>query len=176
MIAFGGRGRFVGHACFAAVLSFSTPPTSAHEIESPQFRQGLWSFQRTIERLRDAPHQNQLLTKEETTRCVNPSLAMKAIFASPSVGNCSSSKPERVDNRYVFANRCDYLGPVRTEIIFESDTSYTEINLLSVGSFPRKDVVVAQRIGDCDSAGGFQLMSSDGFRLSGTSKPAKLDR
>jgi hypothetical protein len=31
----------------------------------------------------------------------------------------------------------------------EGDAAYTEINELTVGNFPRKDIVVARRIGDC---------------------------
>jgi hypothetical protein len=171
------RGSFFTRACVAFLAIFSVSTAAADEVQSPQFRAGLWSFQRTIERIREAPHQNQLLIKEETTRCVNPSLAMKGIFASPNIGNCTSSKPEFTLDRYVFANRCDYLGPVRTEIIVDNDASYTEINVLSVGNFPRRDMVVAQRLGDCENpAPGYQLTSSDGFRLSGTSRPVKRDR
>lgn len=142
----------------------------ADEIESPQFRKGLWNFQRTLEHIRQAPHLNQLLAQEEMTRCVDPSLAMKAVFASPSIGNCSSSRPQLIDNRYIFANRCDFMGPVRTEITVESDVAYTELNVLTVGNFPRKDMVVARRFGDCDTAAGYRpSTTSDGFRLSSAS-------
>ena len=93
--------------------------------------------------MREAPHPNQLLLSEEMTRCVNPTLAMKGIFASPPIGNCTSSRPEQVDNVYIFAKRCDVMGPVRTEITVESDESYTEMNVLTVGNFPRIDFVAA---------------------------------
>jgi hypothetical protein len=86
------------------------------------------------------------------TRCVDPTNAMKDIFASPNVGSCRSTKPERVRNRYTFANRCDYLGPVRTDITVHSEEAYTELNVLKVGNFPKVDKVVAQRIGDCNVA------------------------
>jgi hypothetical protein len=59
-------------------------------------------------------------------------------------------RPERIANKYVFALRCDYMGPVRTTIDVESDAAYTEINELQVGDFPRKDTVVARRIAECD--------------------------
>jgi hypothetical protein len=156
----------------AGVAAFfsTTTLTKADEIESPQFRKGLWSFQRTLERIREAPHPNQLLIREEMTRCVDPSLAMKAIFASPSIGNCSSSRPEVINNRYVFSKRCDFMGPVRTEITVQSDEAYTELNTLTVGNFPRNDTVVARRIGDCDTAAGYRPSStSDGFQLSSSS-------
>jgi hypothetical protein len=168
------RSRRARLAVALASVAFSFISTvgsaKADEIESPQFRKGLWNFQRTLERIREAPNLNQLLVQEEMTRCVDPSLAMRGIFASPSIGSCTSSRPELIDNRYVFAKRCDFIGPVRTEIIVESDAAYTELNELTVGNFPRKDTVVARRVGDCDTAAGYQpSTTSDGFKLSSSS-------
>jgi hypothetical protein len=159
----------------AMLLTSTTAPVMADIIEAPQFRKGLWSFERTLERLREAPQPNQILVQETMTRCVDPSLAMKAIFASPSIGNCSSSRPELINNRYVFSKRCDFMGPVRTEITVESDGAYTELNVLTVGNFPRQDTVVAKRIGDCDTAAGYgPSTTSDGFQLSSSrSRPVR---
>jgi hypothetical protein len=166
-----GRARLaVAMAGVATFLISTSAPVKADEIEAPQFRKGLWSFERTLERIREAPHPNQLLVQEKVTRCVDPTLAMKAIFASPSIGNCNSSRPELINNRYIFAKRCDFMGPVRTEITVESLEAYTELNVLTVGSFPRKDIVVARRIGDCDTAAGYATSTtSDGFQLSSSS-------
>lgn len=83
------------------------------------------------------------------TRCVDPTVAMKATFSSPSVGNCVSAKPEKSDNKYTFSNRCDFMGPVSTVITVNSDESYTEVNELTVGKLPRTELVVAHRVGDC---------------------------
>ncbi|MBX9777189.1 MAG: DUF3617 domain-containing protein [Xanthobacteraceae bacterium] len=159
----------------ASFVVFASASARAETIETPQFRKGLWSFERTLERIREAPHLNQLLVHETVTRCVDPSLAMKHIFASPSIGNCNSSRPELVDNRYIFSKRCDFMGPVRTEIIVESDESYTELNVLTVGNFPRQDMVIAKRIGDCDTAAGYApSTTSDGFQLSSSrSRPVR---
>jgi hypothetical protein len=97
------------------------------------------------------------------TRCVDPTVAMKATFSSPSVGNCVSAKPEKSDNKYTFSNRCDYMGPVSTVITVHSDESYTEVNELSVGKLPRTELVVAKRIGDCQddvqSSGGSSVLA-----------------
>ena len=156
----------------AAILisPFAIVAAKADTVETPQFRPGLWTFQRTIERVREAPHQNQLILSEEMTRCVNPTLAMKGIFASPPIGNCTSSQPERINNRYVFANRCDAMGPVRTEITVDGDASYVEVNEVTVGRFPRLDIVVARRVGECDAVAGYQpSTTSDGFQLSSAS-------
>jgi hypothetical protein len=136
----------------AGLLAAPPSRAAADELQQPTFRKGLWSFQRTIEQIHGSQQRNSLLHKEQMMRCVDPSLAMKAIFASPPIGKCSSSKPVRIDNRYVFAVRCDYMGPVRTEIIVESDASYTEVNVLTVGALPRRDMVIARRLGDCERA------------------------
>ena len=84
------------------------------------------------------------------TACVDPTQAMKATFASPSVGNCVSAKPEKVANQYIFSNRCDYMGPVSTTITVNSADSYTEMNELTAGDLPRVELVVAKRLGDCE--------------------------
>jgi hypothetical protein len=181
MVTFGGGISFALAAGvgFAAIL-FSSGSVRSHDdvVETPQFRPGLWTFQRTVERVRQAPHLNQLIVSEEMTRCVNPTLAMKGIFASPPIGNCSTTKPERIDNRYVFANRCDLTGPVRTEITVDSDVSYVEVNELTVGNFPRIDIVIARRVGECDAAASYQpSTTSDGFQLSSAaSRPVRRIR
>ena len=83
------------------------------------------------------------------TRCVDPTHAMKATFSSSSIGSCHSSRPEKVNNKYIFSNRCDYMGPVSTVITVQSDEAYTEVNQVTVGKLPRTDLVIAKRIGDC---------------------------
>ena len=41
------------------------------------------------------------------------------------------------------------MGPVSTVITVQSDEAYTELNEITVGTLPRKDLVIAKRIGDC---------------------------
>jgi Protein of unknown function (DUF3617) len=113
----------------------------------PTFRKGLWKFVRTLEVVSHSGGGQKLLERE-MTRCVDPTMAMKATFASATIGNCHSSKPEKVNNRYIFSNRCDYMGPVSTVITVQSDEAYTEVNEITVG-LARKDLVVARRVGDC---------------------------
>ena len=113
----------------------------------PTFRKGLWKFVRTLEII-SRSNGHQKLMEREMTRCVDPTTAMKATFASAPVGSCQSSKPQKVNNRYIFSNRCDYMGPVSTVITVQSDEAYTEVNELMVGQH-RKDLVIAKRIGDC---------------------------
>lgn len=146
------RGTLVagGVLSLGLVCILAAPLSSAgtDSFTGPVFRKGMWHFERTIERV-VASHGRSLLAKQDATRCVNPTEAMRATFASPNVGTCHSAKPERVDNRYVFPMRCDYMGPVRTEITVESETAYVEVNELAAGQASRVDTVVAHRLGDC---------------------------
>jgi hypothetical protein len=124
----------------------------AEEFDGPVFKRGLWRFQRTLEIPGGASKARNLLHAEETVRCVDPTSAMKATFSSPDIGNCRSSAVAREDNHFTFANRCDYLGPVRTDITVLSEDAYTEINEVRVGGLRPVDKVIAQRIGDCQFA------------------------
>ena len=136
--------------CFCAGLAslasgaLSTQANAQDPYEVPSFRKGMWHFVRTL----DSKNKQRLLARE-ITRCVDPTHAMKATFSSPSVGSCVSSKPERTDNKYSFANRCDDMGPVSTVITVYNDASYTERNELTAGKLPRTELIVARRVGDC---------------------------
>jgi hypothetical protein len=140
----------------ALILSapvLSSPVLAEDGFGGPTFRKGLWKFVRTLEIVTHTNGRQKLLERE-MTRCVDPTLAMKATFSSAPVGGCHSSKAEKVNNRYIFSNRCDYMGPVSTVITVQSAEAYTEVNEIHVGQLPRKDLVIARRIGDCheDSA------------------------
>jgi hypothetical protein len=109
----------------------------------------MWHFVRTLELVVSSKNRQRLISRE-MTRCVDPTQAMKVTFSTAPVGNCVSARPERSGNKYTFANRCDYIGPVSTIITVHSDESYTEANELTVGKLPRSELVVARRIGDCE--------------------------
>jgi len=137
--------------CLAIALIAVGPLSSqakAEGFDGPSFRKGMWHFVRTLELVAHRKTKYRVLERE-MTRCVDPTVAMKATFSSPSVGNCVSAKPEKSDNKYIFSNRCDYMGPVSTVITVHSDESYTEVNELTVGKLPRTELVVAHRVGDC---------------------------
>lgn len=153
-----GLKTFTRRLVVGIALILAAPLTSSHALAEeafggPTFRKGLWRFVRTLEIVKQDVRQK--LLEREMTRCVDPTHAMKATFSSAPVGNCQSSRPEKVNNKYIFANRCDYMGPVSTVITVQSDEAYTEVNELVVGRLPRKDLVIAKRIGDCreDSPG-----------------------
>jgi hypothetical protein len=137
--------------CLAIALIAVGPVSSAAKaegFEGPSFRKGMWHFVRTLELVAHQKTKYRLLERE-MTRCVDPTVAMKATFSSPPVGNCVSSKPQKSDNKYTFSNRCDFMGPVSTVITVNSEESYTEVNELTVGKLPRTELVVAHRVGDC---------------------------
>ncbi|WP_426442484.1 hypothetical protein [Bradyrhizobium genosp. P] len=160
------QSKIVAHCLRVMVASFIAalvlvPQAQADEgFGGPTFRRGMWRFVRTLEIV---THSNvrQKLIEQEMTRCVDPTVAMKATFSSAPVGNCHSAKPEKVNNRFIFSNRCDYMGPVSTVITVQSEGAYTEVNQLSVGRLPRTDLVVAQRIGDCREDGAALAQSVD---------------
>lgn len=121
----------------------AVPAAAEPSFDGPTFRKGLWRFVRTLE---VAGH----VRTGDVTRCVDPTNAMRGTFSSPDVGKCRTARPDRVQNRYTFENRCDYLGPVRTDITVHSAEAYTELNILKSARFKTVDRVVARRIGDCD--------------------------
>ena len=138
---------------FSASLLACHGAAAEEGFNGPTFRKGMWRFIRTLEIVSPSNGRHKLLERE-MTRCVDPTQAMKATFSSPSVGSCHSSKPEKVSNKYIFSNRCDYMGPVSTVITVLGAEAYTEVNQVNVGQAPQTDRVVARRIGDCheDSA------------------------
>ena len=125
-----------------------------HAYEGPYFAKGMWKFERSLEvRSRNGvmPNAKHVRVDPPVTRCVDPTQAMKETFRPVSIGSCRSTHPERTKNTYRFARRCDYLGPVTTVIAVESETAYRETNEIAAGPSPKKEVVVARRIGDCTS-------------------------
>jgi hypothetical protein len=149
---------FVRSLSVVVALILAAPLLSSQEraeksFVGPTFRKGLWRFVRTLEIVKPQNVKQKLLERE-MTRCVDPTHAMKATFSANSIGTCHSSRPEKVNNKYIFSNRCDYMGPVSTVITVQSDEAYTEVNQVTVGKLPRTDLVIAKRIGDCreDSA------------------------
>jgi hypothetical protein len=142
------RGLAIMMAFSVAAPLLSSQALAEEAFGGPTFRKGLWRFVRTLEMV-NSKNIRQTLLERDMTRCVDPTHAMKATFSSAPVGNCHSSKPEKINNKYIFANRCDYMGPVSTVITVQSADAYTEVNEINVGRLSRKDLVIAKRVGDC---------------------------
>jgi hypothetical protein len=126
--------------CLLIVMAFTAIGPGSLEaraddgFEGPSFRPGMWHFVRIVELVLNENNKHRVLQRE-MTRCVDPTHAMKAIFSSPSVGNCVSAKPTKVD--------------VSTVITVDSEEAYTEIDALNVGELPKVELVVARRVGEC---------------------------
>jgi hypothetical protein len=136
----------------AIALFAATPACLAYD--GPTFRSGLWKFERTLQtdgRTTDRLQTSGLPIARETTRCVNPTQAMKGEFTP--FNACSTKDLRKTDKGYVFQKVCGGGTPIRTEIDVESDSAYTLINEGDIGKIPTKEIVVAHRVGDCRRRG-----------------------
>ena len=159
---------------FVTALMVAGPITQsrAEPFEGPSFRKGMWHFVRTIDLILHKKT-TQRLVQRELTQCVDPTHSMIATFASGPVGNCVSAKPEKANNKYTFANRCDFMGPVSTVITVHSEEAYTELNEATAG-LPKAELVVARRIGDCEDAPQPQAAVAVPLALAGATRPRIL--
>jgi hypothetical protein len=162
--------RLRAFSVFAIAISTFGPvagnsAAQSEELTKPRFRDGLWQFERTIEYVRRPPNQNLVLSKTTDTRCVDPNVAMIGIFASTNIGSCRSDSPQLFGNTYIFSNRCDFMGPVSTVLTAESEMSYTEVNELASEPLPKRDTVIARRVGDCQSSGGTRTSEASSSRI-----------
>ncbi len=142
-----GRRRVLVIAAAVALFA-ATPACLAYE--GPTFRIGLWKFERTLEI--DGKETNRLQTSglliaREMTRCVDPTSAMKAAFTA--FGVCKTKDVRKTDGGYVFQKICGRLAPIETQIDVKGDSAYTEINQGNMGKISSKEIMVAQRVGDC---------------------------
>lgn len=154
------------HAAAALVLALFMSIVflggQVNAYDGPVFLKGAWLFQRSTESVTRhwlLPNARRVKVDPPVVRCVNPTEAMIETFRASSVGSCQSTPPEIQETTFTFAQRCDYLGPVRTVITVQGETSYRETNELLSSPSPKVDIVVARRIGDCGSTA--ELGSTD---------------
>ena len=87
-----------------------------------------------------------LLYARQITRCVNPSRALQAATAQ---GLCKTRDLRQRDHTYDFEKVCGSGAPVKTTINIKNDSDYTEINEGRIGGIESKEIIEAQRLGDC---------------------------
>jgi hypothetical protein len=112
----------------------------------------LWNFERTIETNGEPTNRLQtsgLPIDRDTTRCVDPTHALKLELARPQFGVCSVKDLRKTDHGYVFEKICSGATPIKTELNVESDSAYTEVNEGTIGKISTKETLVARRVGDC---------------------------
>jgi hypothetical protein len=162
------------------LCGLSGTSASADEFDGPSFQRGLWRFERMISNGGGGANlpSATFVSSQVVTRCVDPTNAMRETFKPAAIGNCRSAKPEKTNNRYVFALRCDFMGPARTTIEVESATAYVEINEFLVTKPSKTETIIARRIGDCGdgapAAVALDTPPAQGFGLSSAeSRPVR---
>src|SRR6202051_2864703 len=136
----------------AAACALFAAGSESFAHDGPTFRTGLWKFERTLEtngKPTDRRQPSGLLIDRQTTRCANPTNALKAEFTPLEVGVCNTRDLRKTDNGYVFQKVCGRAAPIKTEINIKSDSAYTVINEGNMGKIAAKETVAAQRVGDC---------------------------
>jgi hypothetical protein len=118
----------------------------ARADEPPEFRQGLWQFDRTIGG-----------QKLQTKSCTNPSEDMKRQDTILEKGGCKSSPGKRSGNAYTFSVDCAVTTPgsnpmnvhSTSVMTVESDSAYNvDITTTGAGT-STQERLVARRVGDC---------------------------
>ena len=139
-----------GLALAAAAIALVAATPACLADDAPTFRGGLWKFERTLEtdgqvtnRLQD----NGLPIRQEITRCVNPTSAVKAEFTPFEA--CKPQDLQKTDGGYALQRICGGSSPIKTQIDVKSGSAYTAINEGNIGKMSTKETVVARRVGDC---------------------------
>jgi Protein of unknown function (DUF3617) len=136
----------------AAACALLATSSASFPYDGPTFRSGLWKFERTLEtdgKPNDRLQTSGLPIDRQMTRCVDPTLELKAEIAPPPAGGCTTKDLRKTNDGYVFQKICGGTAPIRTEINVEGDSAYTLVHEGSIGKIPTKETVVARRVGDC---------------------------
>ena len=141
-----------------AVAACALLATSSESFadNGPVLRGGLWKFERTLATNGEPTNRLQtsgLPINRDTTRCVDPTSALKLELARRQFGVCDVKDLRKTDDGYVFEKVCSDATPIKTEINVKSDSAYTEVNEGSIGKMSTKETLVAHRIGDCHHPG-----------------------
>jgi hypothetical protein len=143
-------------AVAAAVCALLAAKSASFADDGPVLRGGLWKFERTIETNGESTNRLQtsgLPIDRDTTRCVDPTAALKLELAPLQFGVCSVKDLRKTDGGYVFEKICSGGTPIKTELNVESDSAYTEVNEGTIGKISTKETLVAHRVGDCHPPG-----------------------
>ena len=137
-------------AIATACAVFAPSPASAYD--GPTLRPGLWQFERTLEtdgKPTDRLETNNLPIDPQMTRCVDPTVTLKAEFTPRKVDACGIKDLQKTDDGYTFQRICRGLSPIKTKINIKGDSAYTVINQGNIGKLSSTEIVVARRVGDC---------------------------
>jgi len=93
----------------AAACALLATSSASFAYDGPTFRSGLWKFERTLEtdgKPNDRLQTSGLPIARQMTRCVNPTLELKAEFTPLKTGGCSTKDLRKTDDGYVFQKVC----------------------------------------------------------------------
>jgi hypothetical protein len=128
-----------------AVFAFALA-LPAHAQDLPQFRKGMWEFDRTVDAGTGRP---QALKSQ---RCTNPTDDLRKQNAMLEQVGCKASEVTHSGNTYSFSADCNVNGVAvqsKSVITVESDSAY-RVNVESKqGPQSTKETLVARRVGDC---------------------------
>jgi hypothetical protein len=149
--------QIVRQLAVAAGVVFALLVTKSESLayDGPVFRSGLWKFERSLEtdgRSTDRLQTSGLLIDRQTTRCTDPTRAIRLEFAPKQFGTCGAKDVRKTGDGYAFEKVCSGSRPIKTEIEVKGDSAYTEINQGDIGKISSKEILVAQRVGDCQAA------------------------
>ena len=126
------------------ISTLASAPVLADDL--PALRQGLWKFQRTVSG-----------KQIETTKCTSPTEDMKKMNATLEKGGCRFSPVKKSGNVYTYSADCSMKMPTgatmnsrsTSVMTVVSESSYKiEIDVVTDGQ-ASKELLVAQRVGDC---------------------------
>lgn len=133
-------------ATLTVILFFTLARGPALADDLPVLRQGLWKFQRTVRG-----------KKIETTKCTSPTEDMKKMNAMLEKSGCRFAPVKKSGNVYTYTADCSMKMPTgatmssrsTSVMTVASESSYKiEIDVVTDGQ-SSKELLVAQRVGDC---------------------------
>src|SRR5258708_3944087 len=115
----------------AAACALLATSSESFAYDGPTFRSGLWKFERTLEtdgKANDRLQTSGLPIARQMTRCVNPTLELRAEFTPLKTGGCSTKDLRKTDDGCVFQKVCGDAAPLKTESCVKADRAYTQIH------------------------------------------------
>jgi len=138
------KDRIVAAATAILLTTLACGPLLADDL--PVLRQGLWKFERTVAG-----------KKIETTKCASPTEDMKKLNATLEKSGCRFSPVKKSGNVYTYTADCSMKMPngatmnsrSTSVLTVAGESSYKiEIDIVTDGQ-ASKELLVAQRVGDC---------------------------
>jgi hypothetical protein len=130
----------------AALAIFVALAAPAIAQDLPQFRKGMWEFNRTVSTGAGEP---QALNSR---KCVNPTDELRKQNEMLAQVGCKASTVTRRGNSYSFGADCTVNGVAvqsRSVITVESDSAYRVSVESKQGTRATRETLVARRVADC---------------------------